>query len=61
MVDGETSRAEGLRVETEDAGGAETAKDPAVADVVEEAALLHAAVSAGGWGGSGGRRRVGFN
>lgn len=57
MIDGEASRAEGLRVETEDAGSAQTAEDPAVADVVEEAALLDAAVSAGGWGGGGGRRR----
>lgn len=65
VVDGEASRAEGLGVETEDAGGAQTAEDPAVANVVQEAALLDAAVSAGGWGGGGGssrrRRRVGLD
>lgn len=56
VVDNEASRAEGLRVETKDAASAQTAEDPAVADVVEEAALLDAAVSAGGWGSGGGRR-----
>ena len=57
MIDSKASRAEGLRVETEDTDSAQTVEDPAVADVVEEAALLDAAVSTGGWGGGGGRRR----
>lgn len=39
-------------METEDAGGAEAAEDPAVADVVEEPPLLRrAAVAAHGVGG----------
>lgn len=39
-------------MEAEDAGGAEAAQDPAVADVVEEPPVLrHAAVAAHGGGG----------
>lgn len=41
----EACRAEGLRMEAEDAGGAETTEDAAVADLVEQPPLLRAAIT----------------
>lgn len=42
----ETGGAEGLWMEAENAGGTKATEDPAVADVVEQPPLLHAAVAA---------------
>lgn len=54
VVDDEAGGAEGVGVEAEDAGGAETAEAAAVADVVKEAPLLGATVAARHGGGGGG-------
>lgn len=66
MVYSKTGRAKGLRVETENAGGTETAENPAVANMVEQPLLFQPAISAGGWrgrcgAGGGGSGGGGFN
>lgn len=48
LVDEEAGRAEGLGVEAQDAGGAQAAEYPPVADVVEQPPLLDTAVTAHG-------------